>query len=404
MQRPQELLGAASQFLPITKMSDAEIEAYLTRLRDDELAFKEQQGKLATPLEHRAGHTLGGFCSRTVFFFRSILDCLILVFVLRWYGVIGTEKRLIYTTRNFCTERDGRLHDRIVTFLPTSTLIFINSSKQYALSSINGKRVFNVGGLVKLLSRLFYRKNSEIMSTFKAHRLVNDLILSGCQGKEVYTLCYYDLNGLSLAFSSHRQHIQLIEVQHGSIINYPPYVEPSPVKIADVFYVKNEATIRYLQSHLCRNYPSEYRVFPYPKKARHVVPGLHILYASSIEFNGLHPVFAKFISAYHGQDLTLTLRLHPRERDKEDVFTSQLSNCAMPFKFDRSQNWLEANEVENLIVISPWSSTLEDAYDNGFVAITIDPVGRKRFHHLIDGSRFLYSDDLAATLEGLCHS
>jgi hypothetical protein len=382
-------------------MTNAAIEAYLTRLRDDELAFKQQQSPLPNPLERRAGNSLWRYCSRVVFFFRSILECFILMCVLRWYGVTRTDKRLVYTARNFCTEKDGKLQDRIVTFLPTSTLVFINASKEYALSAINGRRVFNVGGVVKLVSRLYYRKDSEIMSTFKAHRLVNDLILSGYRGKEVYTLWYYDLNGLALVFSSHRQRIQLIEVQHGSMINYPPYVAPAPVKIADVFYVKNQATIQYLQNHLCRDYPSEYRLFPYPKKARHVVPGLHILYASTIEFNGLHPVFVKYISEYRGPDLTLLLRLHPRERDKEAVFTGQLSNCTVPFKFDRSQNWLEANEIENLIVISPWSSTLEDAYDNGFVAITIDPVGRKRFQHLIDGSRFFYSDDLAATMAGI---
>ncbi len=382
-------------------LTNSSIEAYLTRLRDDELAFKEQQSTLPNPLEHRASHSLWDYCSRAAFFLRSILECFILACVLTWYGVIRANKRLVYTARNFCTERDGKLQDRIVTFLPTSTLVFVNPSKEYALNTINGKRVYNVGGPVKLLSRLNYRKDSEIMSTFRAHRLVNDAILCAFRGREVYTLCYYGLNGLSLAFSRHRQRIQLIEVQHGSIINYPPYVAPAPVKIADVFYVKNEATIQFLQSHLCRDYPSEYRLFPYPKKARHVVPGLHVLYASTVEFNGLHPVFVKFISSYHGRDLSLTLRLHPRERDKEAVFVRQLSGCSVPFTFDRSQNWLEANEIENLIVISPWSSTLEDAYDNGFVAISIDPVGRKRFQHLIDGSRFFYSDDLAATIEGI---
>lgn len=382
-------------------MTNAEIEAYLTRLRDDEIAFKEQQSTLPNPLEHRSGNSLWGYCSRAIFFLRSILEFFILICVLRWYGASRADKRLVYTARNFCTERDGALQDRIVTFLPTSTLLFINTSKEYALGKINGRRVYNVGGLVKLVSRLYFRNYSEMMSAFKAHLLVNDLILSGYRGKEVYTLCYYGLNGLSLAFSKHRQHIQLIEVQHGSIINYPPYAEPSPVKIADVFYVKNKATIQYLQSHLCRNHLSEYRLFPYPKKARHVAPGLHILYASTIEFNGLHPVFVKFISEYQGQNLTLTLRLHPREREKEDIFARQLSGCSVPFTFDRSQNWLEGTEIENLIVISPWSSTLEDAYDNGFVAITIDPVGRKRFQHLIDRSRFFYSDDLAATMEGI---
>lgn len=52
-----------------------------------------------------------------------------------------------------------------------------------------------------------------------------------------------------------------------------------------------------------------------------------------------------------------------------------------------------------MIVISPWSSTLEDAYDNGFVAITIDKVGKERFRHLIDNLRFYYSDDLTSTLK-----
>ena len=380
-------------------MTNADIEAYLTRLRNEELAFKEQQSTCPNPLEHRVRNSLWGCFSQAVFFLRSILECFILICVLRGYGAIRADKRLVYTARNFCAERDGELQDRMVPFLPTSTLVFVNASKEYALKRINGKTVYNVGGLVKLLSRLCYPNDSDMMSIFGAHRLVNDAILWAFRGREVYTLCYYDLNGLSLAFSRHRQKIQLSEVQHGSIINYPPYVEPSPIKIADVFYVKNEATIKYLRSHLCRNYLSEYRLLSYPRKTRHVVPGLRLLYASTVEINGLHPVFSRFIAAYGGHDLALTLRLHPRERDKEDLFASQLSACTVPFHFDRSQDWLEANEIENLIVISPWSSTLEDAYDNGFVAITIDPVGRKRFQHLIDGSRFFYSYDLAATIK-----
>lgn len=382
-------------------MPNDEIEAYLVGLRDDEIQFKQQQNTASGEPEHGTTKSARACITAASFILRSILDCIILGCVLTWYAITRKDKRLVYTARNFCTERDGTLQDRIVTFLPTPTLVFINPSKEYTLSAINGKRVYNVGGVVKLLRRLCYKNESEIMSSFKAHRWVNDAILCAFRGKEVYTLCYYGLNGLSLAFSKHRDRIQVIEVQHGSIINYPPYVKPSPVKVADVFYVKNEPTIKYLKTHLCRHYPCEYRLVPYPKKTRRVAPGLHLLYASTVEFNGLHPVFERFLSGHRFQDLTLTLRLHPRERDKEDVFARQLSDCGVPFKFDRSQNWLEGNDIENLIVVSPWSSTLEDAYDNGFVAITIDPVGRKRFEHLIDESRFLYSDDLAATIQSL---
>ena len=57
------------------------------------------------------------------------------------------------------------------------------------------------------------------------------------------------------------------------------------------------------------------------------------------------------------------------------------------------------NPNANLIVISPWSSTLEDAYDNNFVAITIDKVGKKRYSHLINNKNFFFSDNIYETIK-----
>ena len=108
-------------------------------------------------------------------------------------------------------------------------------------------------------------------------------------------LWFYDLNSLSLIFSEYRSRVNLIEVQHGSIINYPPYVKAAPVKIADLFYVKNQSTIDYLKTHLCANFPAEYKLIPYPQNSRKFVPGLHLFYASTVEFNGLHPVSLDFL-------------------------------------------------------------------------------------------------------------
>ncbi len=80
-------------------------------------------------------------------------------------------------------------------------------------------------------------------------------------------------------------------------------------------------------------------------------------------------------------------------------FASFMQNFKCSYEFDNSKNWLEHNTIKNLIVISPWSSTLEEAYDNGFTAIAIDPIGKKRFEHYIDNYRFFFSEKYFETIE-----
>ena len=374
-----------------------EIEAYIHELQTDELIFKNQKSEIN--INNNRNSNLARDISLIKHIVFSIIDFISLfIFVRINMGGIK-NKKIVYTAKNFCTEKNGVLEDRIVKPLFTENILFINQSKEIRLKRVNNQKVYNLGGLVKLKSHLFYRKQSRLMRIFSSYRSVNDSIIKHLTGSELYMLWFYDLNSLSLVFSKHRDHIKLIEVQHGSIINYPPYVKPAPVKIADLFYVKNQPTIEYLKSHLCLNHPSEYKLIPYPKGDRKHVPGIHILYASTVEFNGLHPVFKDFLARNVRPDLNVIVRLHPRERDKEVLFTEQLNKYNVSFEFDHSKNWLEGNAIENLIVVSPWSSTLEDAYDNGFIAMTIDMVGRERFKHLIDNVKFFYSDDLSSTLD-----
>jgi len=239
------------------------------------------------------------------------------------------------------------------------------------------------------------------MRYFKAYQVVNNSILRSLDyGKEVYLLWYYDLNSLSLIFSKQRTKVKLIEVQHGSIINYPPYIKPAPVKLIDVFYVKNQPTIDYLKAHLCKGFDCEYHLIPYPKGNRKMFPGLNILYASTVDFKGVHPVFLKFLENAKNPDLNLQVRLHPRERtpEIEELFTKQINSRGVQFVFDRTKNWISENQIENLIVVSPWSSSIEDSYDNGFTTIIIDPAGKQRFAHLIDDKKCFYSQDLEETL------
>ncbi len=141
-------------------------------------------------------------------------------------------------------------------------------------------------------------------------------------------------------------------------------------------------------------------MIPYPKNATIYKEGVSILYASTLELNGLHPVFLDFLKNTNHKDLTVKIRLHPREQnpETEQKFTEQIGSCGIEFMFDTSKNWLEATSESNLIVISAWSSILEEAFDNGFKAITIDAMGAKRFNYLLGYENFIFAQELTTDL------
>jgi hypothetical protein len=377
-------------------MKSNEIETYIKTLIEEELNFKNSGASIETKSDDKKQPVLPHFLMFSRLLFFSVTDFIQLYIRVRFNKNSTKNKKFVYTARNFCNVVDGNLVDRVVKPLFTDNIIFINPSKEMLLDKINDQKVYNLGILVKFLS-FFYRDRAQFMRFFKAYRLVNDVIISHLAQHEVYILWFYNSNSLSLIFSRFRENITLIEVQHGSMVNYPPYAKPAPIKIADVFYVKNQPTIEYLKTHLCLNFPAEYRLIPYAQQKREIVPGIHILYASTVEFNGLHPVLKQFLTNFQQDDFHLIIRLHPREKDKEALFVEQMQPYKVNYCFDRSENWLEGNHIANLIVISPWSSTIEDAYDNGFQTIIIDPVGRERYKHLIDNKRCFYSDDLLLT-------
>lgn len=382
-------------------MTTQEIEKYLVELQQAESDFKNisgvaldncRSGVKAIKLKH---------IKLAWFIVCSIVDYCLLNILAKYFRSYLDGKKIVFTTRSFCTEINGVLEDRIVRPLFKDNVIWINYSKERYLTQINKSKVYNISGVVNLLRIVQDKKLSNMTRTLLSYRAVNDSIIRHLKGNQVYTLCYYDLNGLSLAFSNYRYNMQLCEVQHGSIVNYPPYEKPSPIQIADVFYVKNKNTINYLKTHLCKEYDPEYRLIPYQSSDRIHIPGIHILYASTMEFNGLHPVFSEFLANSKDEELHVIVRLHPRERDKKIFFRQLMSQFKVNYEFDTSKNWLEGNNIKNLYVISPWSSVIEDAYDNGFTVIIIDSVGRDRYAHLIDGERCLYSEDLPSTIAKL---
>lgn len=332
----------------------------------------------------------------------GILDFFLFLIMLFYISLTKSEKvKLLFIAKNFCVDINGRLEIRIAPYLFEKNTIFINSSKEHYLGNLGGKKVYNIGFFVKFISFFLRGKNNVVEKQFMAYQYVNDILLKfNGVFESVNFFWFYDLNSLSLIFSKYRDYHKLVEIQHGSIINYPPYEFPAPVKIADIFYVRNESTALYLQNHLCKHFDCEYKLIPYPSITQRKIGGLNILYASTIEFEGFHPVFKDFLKSMSNNlsEINLTIRLHPRERGQENLFLTDLKEFKGAYGFDNSENWLLSNAIEGLIVISPWSSTLEEAYDNGFKAITIDLVGKERFQHLIDGISFLYSSDLKKTL------
>jgi len=377
-------------------MRISEIEKYINELRIDEEQFKQGLTKDNNTV-HEARSIISRTLNNVIFIVKSTLDYLRLLIVLLQNK--SKSKRIVYTAYNFCNKVDGKYEDRIVKPLFSDNIIFINTSKERYITSISDQKVYNLGGLAKGLS-LFFRGKKQ-MRLYKAYQTINNSIIRSLDtGKEIFLLWFYDLNSLSIIFSKLRGRVKLIEVQHGSIINYPPYMKPAPVKLIDVFYVKNQPTIDYLREHLCMGFDCEYNLIPYPKGKRKTFPGLHVLYASTVDFKGVHPVFLKFLSSTNAPDLHLKVRLHPRERtpEIEELFTRQITSCGVQFTFDKTKNWIAENEIDNLIVVSPWSSSIEDSYDNGYTTIIIDPAGRQRFAHLIDDNKCFYSQDLEETL------
>jgi len=381
------------------EMNIVEIEEYIKKIAEEELRYKNPAGSTADSRQDGGKNIAFPKLMNIVkIILHSMFDFAELYLKVNFDGSSFKNKNIVYTTEYFCNWVDGKLTDRVLKPLRLENIVYINPSREKILFLIDKQKVYNLGGVARLLS-FFYLNKTSSMRGFLAFTAINNMIIRNLNGNHVYMMLFYNVNSLSLVFSKFRNHITLIEIQHGGMVNYPPYSKPAPVRIADVIYVKNQPTIEYLKTHLCLNFPTEYRLLPYPQQKRELLPGIHVLYASTVEFNGLHPVLKQFLADFQHDDFHLIIRLHPREKDKEILFVEQMELYKMHYRFDHSENWLEDTNISNLVVVSPWSSVIEDAYDNGFQTIIIDPVGRERYQHLIDNQRCFYSDDLLNTFK-----
>lgn len=366
-----------------------DIETYITELKKNELEFNKSECSLLSSVPKEKNYFVF-----LLFLIKSLFDYFQLILKLVVSNKFSQTRHFVYTSKNFCFQRNENFEDRIVSAFLNKNVVFINQGKEEYLSKINNQKVYNIGGMVVLACLFFNRNKSKEMRNYLSYALVNNSIVKHIKKAKIYTLCYYDVNGLSLSFSKYRKNFTYIEVQHGSIINYPPYSIPSKVKLVDEMYVKNNQTIRFLTTHLHKTHEIKYHLIPYPTARLYPEKGIYILYASTMELNGFHPVFLDFLQQQHLQELTVIIRLHPREIEKKAIFENEIKKHNVNYEFDDSKNWLESNTVSNLIVVSPWSSIIEEAVDNGFKTIIIDEVGKKRYLDYLNNNNCIYSENL----------
>jgi hypothetical protein len=103
-----------------------------------------------------------------------------------------------------------------------------------------------------------------------------------------------------------------------------------------------------------------------------------ILYCSSIEVNGIHPVLYNFLQNHNL--FKLRIRMHPRETSKK-IFSDQLNSVNINYDFDEFNDWKDNLNNYNLTVVTPWSSIAEESTDLSIKTIIIDKIGRDRFKH-----------------------
>jgi hypothetical protein len=366
-----------------------EIEQYINNLESDSKYFfsiSEKQNTSRIGFINRFR-----FLKIVIFSFFDFIMLLAKITIDKEYAV---KMNFVFIGNHFCILEKGKYQSRFVKTVLSENIVFVNHGKEHYINCIDDRKVYNVGILVKIVGLILYKKKNNNTKNFMSHTFINNFILRKLTNTNVFTLCHYDANGLSLVFSKYRTQFKLIEIQHGSIINFYPYQKPVNFNIIDMFYVRNLKTIVFLKSHLARNYEANYELIPCVKASLIKKEGTHILYASTIETNGFHPNFISFLENQESNNLNLIIRLHPREKENKSIFENEIKKHNLSYSFDDSKNWLESNDIENLIVVSPWSSIIEEAVDNQYKTIIIDEIGRKRFVDLIDNKICFFTENL----------
>jgi len=315
-----------------------------------------------------------------------------------WLLVLAMGRRrvtnVVFVTRGLV------LYERFFSKLDLESAVFINYHQTHLVESFAGSRVFNVGVFVGALKRVRLGGTS-LLRDVRLFGLVYLPIHRLLKGSKVYFPCYYDANGLALVFNDRRGDYELVEIQHGGICNFEPYSRPVSFRVADRIMVLDARTAAYLKNHLYKKADVNIEIIEsgearFTPRIDNEIPV--ILYCSTIEINGIHEKFLRFLNSCDMiASFNLRVRLHPREGDRKERFRRQLEELGVDFEFDDSSDWLAGNPFRRLIVVTPWSSVIEEAHREGIFSVILDDFGKQRFQDLIDGKLCWFAEEPRVT-------
>jgi len=348
---------------------------------------------LRKPINNESITTINkkSFLSKLILVLNSLYDFTILIIISLFFKKYNS---LIFIAPNLINYESFHLQQN----LDNSILINYHHTKR--MVSFNGKKIYNIGIFVGILDR-FTNRNEEIKkSIINANkfysRFINRLAI-----EIVYIPCFYDTIGFSLIFEVNRK-FRIIEIQHGAICNFFPFSIPTTFKLVDEIFVNNERTSNYLKDFLYKNTDVNIKLKDGKKelvKKNSSNTKTIILYCSSIEINGIHPVLLSFLKKSKNKNFELLIRLHPREKSNADYFRRQIDEINTPFNFDDSKECESYASQSNLFLIFTWSSIIEEDYEIGIILVMIDPFGVTRFKDIIDNQLCFYSDNLTELFE-----
>jgi hypothetical protein len=384
-----------------TKLTFSQLR-FARNIHEGELASLRLQRCETVKANHLNGHKKRNrsLLRRIRYAVRGLFDYIQIILLL-W-----TKRRIdniLFTKPSFIIQgQNGEYHDRILSTIEIGgKSICINYSRSEIIDRVEGIRVYNVGIAVRLFEKVCLRKRNFYTSIWSYLKVLSPIV-NRSEKLTFFIPCYYDSCGLSLAFSKRRKNFKLVEVQHGSIINFPPYSVEAKQKLVDVIYVKNQRTVRFLNDNIYSQFRPEYILIPNRIiKRRKGELKKCILYCSSVELEGFHPAILDYYRNNDTAKLDLIIRLHPGEKDKKQVFENQLTGIKCNYRFDETKSWKDTSEQMDVIVVSPWSSIIEEAYDNGVKTIIIDERGYSRYKDIVDDAVCFYSADLKSTLRKL---
>lgn len=334
---------------------------------------------------------------RISFLLHGCFDMIILLF--RLNSIRKNKTSIYYTHTSFIRQNQNNFEDILYKELFTkNNLIIISYDRYNYYKRISNFKVYNLGNVVRILQKISIIERKTNQFNLNNWLFVNEIICKKLNGNDVYIPAYSNETGFSLVFNRYRKNFKLIEIQHGSVINYPPYSFVSEMPLVDTFYYRNESSKLFLEKNLFAKIAVTLK--PLKPETSNFLPSTsrtEMLYISSYEYDMIHPVFEEFLRN-KPDNCFVKIRLHPRQLPLEENFKKKLTELNCNFEIDKSKMWYSTIPY-NTIVVSPLSSVLEEAVNFKLKTIIIDNVGAKRYDYLIDNKICFYSSNIMKLLK-----